>query len=106
MAHQRGRGCSRCPRLLWGTLPAPWRRTTHAVRHINQPRLNLATGHLPDPAVSLLSPWDSSANALGPWAVQPPAQAASTLKVCPGPWGISLQLRDRLIYSGKLPSAG
>lgn len=56
-AHQRGSGCSHHPHLVWGTLPAPWHGTTHAAPHINQPRLNLTTGHLPDPTISLLFPW-------------------------------------------------
>lgn len=39
--------------------------TTHTTPHINQPCLDLATGHLPDPTISLLFSWDSSANVLG-----------------------------------------
>lgn len=87
-ALQRGSGCSHHLHLVWGTLPAPWRGTTRAALHINQPRLNFATAHLPDPAISLLFPWDSSANASGPWAVQPLAPAGL------GPRGLPGLMRD------------
>ena len=78
-AHQKGSGCSHRPHLVWGTLPAPWHGTTRAALHINQPWLNLATGHLADPAISLLFPRDSSANASGPGLCSPSHQPASAL---------------------------
>lgn len=95
-AHQTGSGCSHRPLLVWGTIPAPWHGTTRATPHINQPRLNFATAHLPDLAISLLFPWDSSANAPGPWAVQPLAPASL------GPRGLPGLMRD-LPPAARLP---